>query len=93
MLAFHGLLLAQLYVQSGRTVEKVVRSLDYVLYAKSLQSCPTLTLLSVGSCVHGILQTRVLEWVAIASSWGSSLPGIEPASLMFSCIVRRVLYH
>ena len=36
-----------------------------------------------GSSVHGILQARVLEWVAISSSRGSSPhPGTEPA---FSC--------
>ena len=27
-----------------------------------------------GSSVHEILQARVLEWVAMASSWGSSQP-------------------
>ena len=31
-----------------------------------------------GSCVHGIFQARVLEWVAISFSRGSSDPGIEP---------------
>ena len=40
--------------------------------AKSLQSCPTLCDpvdgSPPGSCVHGILQARVLEWVAIAFS-------------------------
>ena len=30
--------------------------------------------------VHGILQARVLEWVAFPFSWGSSQPGIEPRS-------------
>ena len=33
-----------------------------------------------GSSVHGILQARILEWVAISSSRGSFDPGIEPAS-------------
>ena len=33
-----------------------------------------------GSSVHGILQARILEWVAISSSKGSSQPGIEPVS-------------
>ena len=28
-----------------------------------------------GSSVHGILQARILEWVAIPSSRGSSQPG------------------
>ena len=35
-----------------------------------------------GSSVHGILQARILEWVAIPSSRGSSNPGIEPASFI-----------
>ena len=33
-----------------------------------------------GSSVHGILQARILEWVAIPFSRGSSNPGIEPRS-------------
>ena len=31
-----------------------------------------------GSSVHGILQTRILVWVAIPFSRGLSDPGIEP---------------
>ena len=46
--------------------------------AKSLQSCPTLcntmAYSPLGSSVHGILQARILEWVAIPSSRGSSWP-------------------
>ena len=40
-----------------------------------------------GSFVHGILQARILEWIAMPSSRGSSTqglkinPGIEPMSL------------
>jgi hypothetical protein len=30
-----------------------------------------------GSCVHGIFQARILEWISIAYSRGSD-PGIEP---------------
>ena len=33
-----------------------------------------------GFSVHGILQARVLEWVTISFSRGSSRPGIEPGS-------------
>ena len=33
-----------------------------------------------GSSVHGISQARILEWVAISFSRGSSSPGIEPVS-------------
>ena len=34
------------------------------------------------SSVHGILQARILEWVAMPSSRAFPNPGIEPASLM-----------
>ena len=54
--------------------------------AKSFQLCPTLCDAMdhslPGFSVHGILQERVLEWVAMPSSRGSSDPGIEPESLM-----------
>ena len=33
-----------------------------------------------GSSVHGIFQARVLEWIAISFSRGSSDPGIESGS-------------
>ena len=36
---------------------------------------------SLGSSVREILQTRILEWVFISSSRGSSNPGTEPVSL------------
>jgi len=34
----------------------------------------------LGSSVHGILQARILEWVAVLFSWGSFWPGIELGS-------------
>ena len=36
--------------------------------------------------VHGILQARILEWVAIASSGYLPNPGIKPMSLMFPAL-------
>ena len=46
--------------------------------AKSLQSCPTLCSPMdhhpPGSSVHGILQARILEWVVVTFSRGSSQP-------------------
>ena len=44
------------------------------MHAKSLQSCPTLYDPLDCSLIHGILQARMLEWVAIAFSRGSSRP-------------------
>ena len=52
--------------------------------AKSLQLyltlCDHLDCNTPGSSVHGIFQARILEWVAMPSSRGSSWLGIEPAS-------------
>ena len=45
-----------------------------------------------GSSIHGILEVRILQWVAKPSSRVSFNPGITPVSLV-SCIGRRVLYH
>ena len=38
----------------------------------------------LGSSVHGTLQARLLERVAISSSRGSPGPGIEPMSLVLA---------
>ena len=46
-----------------------------------------------GSSVHGILQARILEWVVISSSRGSSQPRDRTRVSYVSCIGRRVLYH
>ena len=37
-----------------------------------------------GSPIHGILQARILEWVAMPSSRGSSQPRVKPASQICS---------
>ena len=46
-----------------------------------------------GSSVHGILQARILAWVAISSSRGSSRPRDRTCVCCVSCIGRQVLYH
>ena len=46
---------------------------------KLAQSCPTLCN-PLDYTVHGILQARILEWVASPFSGGSSCPGIQPRS-------------
>ena len=46
---------------------------------KVAQSCPTLGD-PMDYTVHGILQVRILEWVAVPFSRGSSQPGMEPRS-------------
>ena len=65
--------------------------------AQSLESCPTLfdptDCSPPGSSVHGILQARILEWVAMPSSRGSSRPRDQTHISYISYIGRRVLYH
>ena len=59
--------------------------------AMSFQSCPTLCdptdCSPLGSSVHGILQARILEWVALPSSWWSSWPRDQTCVSSSSCIV------
>ena len=45
-----------------------------------------------GSSVHGILQARILEWVTISFSRGSSRPRDLTYITYVSCIGRQVLY-
>ena len=45
------------------------------------------------SSVHGILQARILEWVAIPFSWGSSLPRDQTRDSYVSWTGRWVLYY
>ena len=45
-----------------------------------------------GSYVHGILQARILEWVAVFFSRGSSQPRNRICNSDISCISRQVLY-
>ena len=42
---------------------------------------------------HGILQARILEWVAMPSSRGSSWPKDQTQVSYISCIGRWALYH
>ena len=60
------------------------------MHAKSLQLCPTLCepmdCCPPDSSVHGILQARILEGVAISSSRGSSQPRDGTCVSCVSCI-------
>ena len=67
------------------------------MHAKLLQSCPTLCnpmdCSLPGSSVHGILQARKLEWVAMSSSRGSSQPRDQTCVSYITYIGRHILYH
>ena len=46
-----------------------------------------------GPSVHGIFQTRILEWVTISSSRGSSRPRDRTHISCISCTGRQARYH
>ena len=46
-----------------------------------------------GSSVHGILQARIWEWVAISYSRGSSQPRDQTSVSCNSCLGRWILYQ
>ena len=61
------------------------------------QSCPPLCdpldCSPPGSSIHGTLQARILEWLAISSSRGSSRHRDRTHISCVSCIGRLILYH
>ena len=56
-----------------------------------LTLCDSMDCSLPGSSVHGILQARLLEWVAMPSFRGSYQPGIEPRSPEFSPSCTEIL--
>ena len=64
---------------------------------KSFQLCLTLCdpmeYSLPGSSVHGILQARILEWVVVPSSKGSSHARDQTHIYYIYCIFRQLLYH
>ena len=67
------------------------------MHANSLQSgstlCDPMDYSPPVPSVHGILQARILEWIAVPSSRGSSQPRDRTCISYISCIGRQVLYH
>ena len=63
--------------------------------AKSLHAtlCDPVDCSPPGSSVHGILQARILGWVAMPSSRGSSQPRDGTWVSYVSCVGRWVLYY
>ena len=61
-----------------------MRALSYLAFCDSMDRGP------LGSSVHGISQARILEWVAISYSRGSSQPRDQTR---ISCIGRQIFYH
>ena len=67
--------------------ERVCSAMSYSLQSHGSWRSPP------GSSVHGILQARILEWVAISSSKGTSQPRDQTLVSCVSCSGRRILCH
>ena len=64
-------------------------SLNLCMRAKSLSRVWLCNPTDAGSYIHGVLQARILEWVAISSSGGSSRPGDQTQASRVSCFAGR----
>ena len=73
--------------------EQGIRWLAACVRAKLLQSCPTLCNpmdhSPPGSSAQGILQARILEWVALPFSRDLPDPGVKPASFRSPALAGR----
>ena len=70
-------------------IQKIVCSV-----AKScLTLCDSMDCSPPGSSVRGILKARILEWVSMPSSRGSSPPRDRTHISCVSCVGKWVLYH
>ena len=76
---------------------KVLPPTKICMPSKLIQSCPTLygpmDYSPSGSSAHVILQSRILEWVAMPSSGGSSWSRDQTFISYVSYIGSQVLYH
>ena len=83
--------------QSDMGSDPRIQLVEDCMHAKLLQLCLTLCdpidCSQPGSSVHGILQARKLEWVAISYSMGVSRPRGWICVYYISCIGKQILYH
>ena len=73
-------------------IQKTLHNIiNQILHAKSLQSCLTLCdpmdCNPLGSSVREIIQARILEWIVISSSGGSSQPWDQTLISCISCVL------
>ena len=93
--------LVQKSMSNGSRPSTLVAPVSYLFFllvcAKLLHLCPTLwdpmDCSPPGSSVHRILQARLLEWVAISFSRGSSQPRDQTHISCVFCTGERILYH
>ena len=81
----------------SRLPREISTTSDIQMHAKLLQSCLTLNSPTdcgpTGPSVHGILQARILEWIAISFSRASSQPRDGACISYISYNGRQILYQ
>ena len=93
-----GLLFCFVYYKMWPLSSRIFQStMEYSTYSVCAKSRPTpwdpMDCSPPHSSVHGILQARILEWVAMPSSRGPSQPRDWTCISYASCTGRQVLYH
>ena len=81
-------LLKERNMHSFRFMDMCAQSLSYVQCFATPWTVPHQVPLSTG-----FIQTRILEWIAISSSMGSSRSRDWTHTSCVSCIGKRILYH
>ena len=77
-----------------RNVRYIINSLCVLSHFSHVQLFATLwTVAHQAPLSMGILQARILEWVAMPLSMGSSQPSDQTCVSKISCIGRQFLYH
>ena len=77
-----------------RNVRYIINSLCVLSHFSHVQLFVTLwTIAHQATLSMGILQARILEWVAISPSMGSSQPRDQTCLSKISCTGRQSLYH
>ena len=85
--------------RSQKSVQEQLRSLRisymFPFAARSqpavVSDCDSVDCSPPSSYVHGVFQARILEWIAISSSRGSSHPNDQTVISCVSCIGRQIL--
>ena len=92
----HDLARSCLQTQSCSEVLRArISTYEFVCVCSVAQLCPTLCdpMSPPGSSVQGIFQARILEWVAVSYSRGSSWPRDRTWVFCVSCTGRWILCH
>ena len=75
----------------GPQIQRIAHAYSVALLYPAV--CNPMDCSSPGSAVHGVFPARILEWVAISYSRGSSQPRDQTHVSCISCISRQILNH